>query len=53
MSSTQMQLEVVVVPVTDVDRAKSFYEGLGWRLDNDAGPIRLATRRGDAGQFLR
>jgi catechol 2,3-dioxygenase-like lactoylglutathione lyase family enzyme len=37
MSSTQMQLEVVVVPVTDVDRAKSFYEGLGWRLDNDAG----------------
>jgi catechol 2,3-dioxygenase-like lactoylglutathione lyase family enzyme len=32
-----MQLEVVVVPVTDVDRAKSFYQGLGWRLDNDAG----------------
>jgi catechol 2,3-dioxygenase-like lactoylglutathione lyase family enzyme len=28
---------VVVVPVTDVDRAKSFYQGLGWRLDNDAG----------------
>ena len=32
-----MRLEVVVLPVTDVDRAKRFYEGLGWRLDNDAG----------------
>ncbi|MGA5121288.1 VOC family protein [Streptomyces pseudogriseolus] len=30
-----MKLEVVVVPVADVDRAKSFYEGLGWRLDAD------------------
>jgi catechol 2,3-dioxygenase-like lactoylglutathione lyase family enzyme len=30
-----MKLEVVVVPVTDVDRAKSFYAGLGWRLDAD------------------
>jgi catechol 2,3-dioxygenase-like lactoylglutathione lyase family enzyme len=30
-----MRLEVVVVPVSDVDRAKSFYEGLGWRLDAD------------------
>jgi len=30
-----MKLEVVVVPVTDVDRAKAFYEGLGWRLDAD------------------
>jgi catechol 2,3-dioxygenase-like lactoylglutathione lyase family enzyme len=28
-----MKLEVVVVPVTDVDRAKGFYESLGWRLD--------------------
>src|SRR4051794_22392541 len=32
-----MRLEVVVVPVADVDRAKSFYEGLGWRLDADLG----------------
>jgi catechol 2,3-dioxygenase-like lactoylglutathione lyase family enzyme len=31
----EMKLEVVVVPVSDVDRAKSFYEGLGWRLDAD------------------
>jgi catechol 2,3-dioxygenase-like lactoylglutathione lyase family enzyme len=30
-----MRLEVVVVPVSDVDRAKAFYEGLGWRLDAD------------------
>jgi catechol 2,3-dioxygenase-like lactoylglutathione lyase family enzyme len=28
-------LEVVVVPVSDVDRAKRFYESLGWRLDAD------------------
>lgn len=27
----EMKLEVVVVPVSDVDRAKDFYEGLGWR----------------------
>ena len=32
-----MKLEVVVVPVADVDRAKDFYQGLGWRLDIDAG----------------
>ncbi|MER8184978.1 VOC family protein [Kitasatospora sp. NPDC094015] len=31
----EMKLEVVVVPVTDVDRAKGFYQGLGWRLDAD------------------
>ena len=30
-----MRLEVVVLPVSDVDRAKRFYEGLGWRLDAD------------------
>ncbi len=30
-----LKLEVVVVPVTDVDRAKSFYSRLGWRLDAD------------------
>jgi Predicted enzyme related to lactoylglutathione lyase len=29
------KLEVVVVPVSDVDRAKRFYETLGWRLDAD------------------
>jgi catechol 2,3-dioxygenase-like lactoylglutathione lyase family enzyme len=30
-----MRLEVVVVPVADVDRAKDFYVSLGWRLDAD------------------
>ena len=29
------RLEVVVVPVSDVDRAKEFYGSLGWRLDAD------------------
>jgi catechol 2,3-dioxygenase-like lactoylglutathione lyase family enzyme len=30
-----MKLEVVVIPVSDVDRSKRFYIGLGWRLDAD------------------
>ena len=30
-----MKLEVVVIGVSDVDRAKAFYEKLGWRLDGD------------------
>lgn len=30
-----MKLEIVVVPVADVDRAKRFYETLGWRRDAD------------------
>jgi predicted enzyme related to lactoylglutathione lyase len=30
-----MKLEVILVPVDDVDRAKEFYEMLGWRLDAD------------------
>ncbi|HEY2643907.1 MAG TPA: VOC family protein [Galbitalea sp.] len=30
-----MRLEVVVIPVSDVDRAKAFYQSLGWRLDAD------------------
>jgi catechol 2,3-dioxygenase-like lactoylglutathione lyase family enzyme len=31
----EMKLEVVVIPVSDVDRAKVFYAGLGWRVDAD------------------
>jgi len=31
----EFKLEVVVLPVSDVDRAKEFYGGLGWRLDAD------------------
>jgi catechol 2,3-dioxygenase-like lactoylglutathione lyase family enzyme len=30
-----MKLEVVIIPVSDVDRAKEFYSKLGWRLDGD------------------
>ena len=30
-----MKLEIVVIPVSDVDRAKEFYGSLGWRLDAD------------------
>jgi catechol 2,3-dioxygenase-like lactoylglutathione lyase family enzyme len=32
-----LSLEAVILPVSDVDRAKAFYEGLGWRLDADLG----------------
>jgi catechol 2,3-dioxygenase-like lactoylglutathione lyase family enzyme len=33
-----MHLEVNVIPVSDVERAKKFYERLGWRLDDDVAP---------------
>ncbi len=35
---TNMKLEVLVIPVSDVDRAKAFYEKLGFRLDIDYAP---------------
>ena len=35
MSAHETKVEVVVIPVSDVDRAKRFYEGLGWRPDAD------------------
>ena len=34
-ATVDLKLEVVVVPVADVDRAKGFYQSLGWRLDAD------------------
>jgi catechol 2,3-dioxygenase-like lactoylglutathione lyase family enzyme len=34
----EFKLEVVVLPVSDVDRAKDFYSSLGWRLDADVAP---------------
>jgi catechol 2,3-dioxygenase-like lactoylglutathione lyase family enzyme len=34
-ATVDLKLEVVVIPVADVDRAKRFYERLGWRLDAD------------------
>ena len=45
------RLEVVVIPVSDVDRAKAFYQGLGWRLDADfaTGPdFRVVQETGKA-----
>jgi hypothetical protein len=34
-ATIKMGIEVVTIPVADVDRAKGFYESLGWRLDAD------------------
>ena len=34
-----MRLEIQVIPVSDVDRSKEFYERLGWRLDDDVAPM--------------
>jgi catechol 2,3-dioxygenase-like lactoylglutathione lyase family enzyme len=36
-SPMDMHLEVDVIPVSDVDRSKQFYQRLGWRLDDDSG----------------
>ncbi|MBD2564773.1 MULTISPECIES: VOC family protein [Nostoc] len=35
VTSQDMKLEVVVIPVADVDHSKDFYKTLGWRLDAD------------------
>ena len=35
-----MKLEVMIIPVSDVDRSKEFYERLGWNLDRDIAPMR-------------
>jgi catechol 2,3-dioxygenase-like lactoylglutathione lyase family enzyme len=35
VGTVAMKLEVITIPVSDVDRAKEFYGGLGWRLDAD------------------
>jgi len=35
VGKVDLKLEVITIPVSDVDRAKEFYEGLGWRLDAD------------------
>jgi catechol 2,3-dioxygenase-like lactoylglutathione lyase family enzyme len=34
-ATSDLKLEVVILPVSDVDRTKRFYEGLGWRIDAD------------------
>jgi len=38
-SSVTVKLENHIVSVTDVDRAKTFYQQLGWRLDDDVAPM--------------
>jgi catechol 2,3-dioxygenase-like lactoylglutathione lyase family enzyme len=37
--TVHMDLEVQIIPVSDADRAKEFYERLGWRLDADDAPL--------------
>jgi catechol 2,3-dioxygenase-like lactoylglutathione lyase family enzyme len=39
VGNVDMHLEIQVIPVSDVDRSKQFYESLGWRLDDDAAPL--------------
>jgi catechol 2,3-dioxygenase-like lactoylglutathione lyase family enzyme len=39
-STVAMKFEVTVIPVSDVDRAKAFYQQLGWRLDIDFEPVK-------------
>ncbi|HTB67701.1 MAG TPA: VOC family protein [Steroidobacteraceae bacterium] len=39
-SKVAMNLEVHVIPVSDVDRSKQFYQQLGWRLDEDVAPAK-------------
>jgi predicted enzyme related to lactoylglutathione lyase len=39
IGKVDMKLEVHVIPVSDVDRSKQFYEQAGWRLDDDVAPM--------------
>ena len=39
IGKVDLKLEVVIIPVSDVDRAKEFYERVGFRLDSDVAPI--------------
>jgi catechol 2,3-dioxygenase-like lactoylglutathione lyase family enzyme len=39
VGKVDMKLEVQVVPVSDVDRSRQFYQALGWRLDDDVAPL--------------
>ena len=40
VSKVSMNLEVHVIPVSDVERSKQFYQKLGWRLDEDVAPAK-------------
>jgi catechol 2,3-dioxygenase-like lactoylglutathione lyase family enzyme len=39
VARVEMKLEVMIIPVSDVDRSKEFYERLGWSLDRDIAPM--------------
>jgi catechol 2,3-dioxygenase-like lactoylglutathione lyase family enzyme len=39
VGKVDMHLEVDIIPVSDVDRSKEFYQRLGWRFDDDAAPL--------------
>ena len=39
IGTIDLKLEIQVIPVSDVNRAKEFYEQLGWRLDDDVAPL--------------
>ena len=38
VTRVDMKLEVDIIPVSDVERSKQFYQRLGWRLDEDVAP---------------
>jgi catechol 2,3-dioxygenase-like lactoylglutathione lyase family enzyme len=40
LARVTMNLEVDVIPVSDVERSKQFYQRLGWRLDDDVAPAK-------------
>jgi catechol 2,3-dioxygenase-like lactoylglutathione lyase family enzyme len=40
VSNVPMNLEVYVIPVSDVERSKRFYQQLGWRLEEDVAPAK-------------
>ena len=48
LATTDMKLEVVVLPVSDVDRAKQFYGSLGWRVDRTPPGVVQLTPHGSA-----
>jgi catechol 2,3-dioxygenase-like lactoylglutathione lyase family enzyme len=39
VGQVDMHLEVMIIPVSDADRSKEFYQRLGWRLDDDVAPL--------------
>jgi catechol 2,3-dioxygenase-like lactoylglutathione lyase family enzyme len=39
VGQVDVHLEVMIIPVSDVDQAKEFYQRLGWRLDDDVAPL--------------